>query len=120
VHAVEHAEVVALAPDDLLAAGAERERNGAELDVGVGLAQLVVELEDVALAVAERADREVLLRENRPAAGRVRDADLVGVVEEADELPGLEAGIGLPVRVLLLEEARDRKSTRLNSSHVSI
>jgi hypothetical protein len=58
IHAVEHAEVVGLAPDDLLAAGADRERDVAELQVDVGLAELVVELEGRACAVGQAAQAE--------------------------------------------------------------
>ena len=60
VGAVEHAEVVRLAPHDLLPPGAHGERDAAELDVGVGLAELVLELEGVPRTLAEAVDREGL------------------------------------------------------------
>src|SRR5947209_16018500 len=89
---VEHAEVVALAPHDLLAAGAHRERDVAELDVGVGLAQLVVELEGVPVAAAEAAQGEHAARELRAALQ-------LGEVEE------VEAAVRSAMVVLLLDEA---------------
>src|SRR5262249_11024211 len=90
VGAVEHAEVVGLAPYDLLPAGAHGERDAAELDVGVRLAQLVVELERVALVV-----REAVQVERLPA-----EALRAGEVED------VHAAVGLSVDVLLLDEAR--------------
>src|SRR5262249_32670564 len=53
VDAIEHAEVVGLAPHHLLAAAADGERDAAELDVGVELAQLVLEPEGVERLGAE-------------------------------------------------------------------
>src|SRR4030095_1165741 len=93
VGAVEHAEVVGLAPHDLLAAAADREWEAAELDVHPQLAQLVLELERVERLVAEAVQAEVVDREaleRRRLAGGVRDADLrrlVEVVAAVDHLP---------------------------------
>src|SRR5207247_271711 len=91
VGAVEHPEVVGLAPYDLLASGADGEREVAELDVGVELAQLVVELERVAVLLAEAADLEHV-------AGKT--LELPVLVERQ------VAAVRPPVDVLLLDEAR--------------
>jgi hypothetical protein len=60
VGAVEHAEVVGLAPDHLLLAGADRERNVPQLQVDVRLAELVIELERVALVAAQAVELQVV------------------------------------------------------------
>ena len=92
VGAIEHAEVIALAPDDLLAARAHDERNAPEPDVGVGLAELVLELEGVASALGQPGQREVFPRE----------PPQLGVLEQR------VTRVGLPVHVLLLERVRRR------------
>src|SRR5262249_20922975 len=93
VRAVEHPEVVGLAPHDLLAAGADTERNAPELEVGVRLAELVVELERRPGDVRQRI-------EHQGATGKT--ALLVREVED------VEAVVRLPVDVLLLEDVRRR------------
>ena len=108
IGAVEHPEVVGLAPDDLLPARADREWDRPEFDVGVGLTELVVELERVALAVGETADRHLVVRQLREAAGGIGNADLRRAVEDVEELTGLEARIRAAVDVFLLDEARRR------------
>ena len=92
VGAVEHAEVVGLAPDDLLPAGPHGERDAAELDVGVRLAELVVELERIPRTLAEAVYRE----------GLPLEATQLGELEE------VETPVRLPVDVLLLENPRRR------------
>ena len=91
VGAVEHAEVVGLAPDDLLAAGADAEGQVPELEVDVELAQLVVELERVALAAREAAHLE----------HAARKAEELSVLVERHLV-----AVGAAVDVLLLDEAR--------------
>src|SRR5262249_51643604 len=60
VDAVEHAEVVRLAPDNLLAAATDGERNLTELHVDPGLTQLVLESERVERVLAEAVQVEVV------------------------------------------------------------
>src|SRR5262249_34702802 len=88
VDAVEHPEVVGLAPDDLLAAAADGERDAAELDVGVELAQLVLEPEGVERLGAERLQVQVRDGEQLVGVARLprRDADLGGVLEVVEAL----------------------------------
>src|SRR5438552_2192877 len=91
VHAIEHAEIVGLAPDDLLSAGPDGEREVPELDVRVELAQLVVELERLALAVREATHLEHAARETLQPPVLVERQ----VVD-----------VRVPVEVLLLHDAR--------------
>src|SRR5262249_19983015 len=102
VDAVEHPEVVGLAPHDLLAPAADGERNPPELDVGVELAQLVLELEGVERVGPQGPEIQVGNGEQlvRLAGLRRRDADLGGVLEV------VQAAVVPAVDVLLLEEAR--------------
>src|SRR5207249_7428657 len=98
IDAIEHAEVVGLTPDDLLAAAAHRQRQPPELHVGVGLAELVVELERRALTVAEPAQLELPAPEP-PEARRRAEPDPGGIVEE------VHSPVRPSVDVLLLHEA---------------
>src|SRR5262249_7484680 len=102
VDAVEHPEVVGLAPHDLLPPAADAERNAPELDVGVELAQLVLELEGVERVGPQGPEVQVGNGEQlvRVAGLRRRDADLGGVLEV------VQAAVVSAVDVLLLEEAR--------------
>ena len=105
VDAVEHPEVVGLAPHDLLPATADAERDAAELDVRIELAQLVLEGDRVETRLAERIETQ--LRDRELVVGlarlRCRDADLGGVLEVVQAAVG--TGVVPAVDVLLLEEA---------------
>src|SRR5581483_5826318 len=87
---VEHPEVVGLAPDDLLPARPDRERQTAELDIRVGLAQRAFELDGVARGAVHARQLEHVAREP-PADG---------------EVVQIEPPVGAPVNVFLLLEPR--------------
>src|SRR5207247_1134566 len=99
IDAIEHAEVVGLAPDDLLAAAADRQRQPPELQVDVGLAELVVELERRALTPAEPAQLELPAPEPLEARRRA-EPDPGGIIEV------VHSPVRPSVDVLLLHEAR--------------
>src|SRR5205823_9083780 len=80
----------------------------AELDVGVRFAELVVELERLALAVREPADGHLVVGQLREAAGGIRDADLRRAIEDVGELTRPQARIRSTVDVFLLDEAGRR------------
>src|SRR3712207_8384891 len=79
------------------------------------LAQIVV---DAALAVSEKTDSGFRLdiddvKVEKKAGGSIRDTKLVkGIVLDKEIVHG-----GMPNRI---EKAKDRKSTRMNSSHANI
>src|SRR5262249_34846944 len=91
VHAVEHAEVVRLAPHDLLPARAHAERQIAELDVGVELAQRILEAEDVAFVARDAVELEDAGREATLAAG-LGERQVAAVRAHVDVLLLAEAG----------------------------
>src|SRR5262249_61661824 len=92
----------ALAHADLLAPAADGERNAPELDVGVELAQLVLELEGVERVGPQGPEVQVGNGEQlvRLAGLRRWNADPGGVLEVVQAL------VVAAVDVLLLEEAR--------------
>ena len=93
VGAVEHAEVVGLAPDDLLLAKSEAHGDAGELQVGVGLAQLILEFERVAGTVRKIAQVAIGVAPRFTAERRLIVVDtVVGAAVEQEELRALDEG----------------------------